>query len=356
MVPPLELEVRRLPFPGGTGHTELRLDVPSDVAFVGEAVELISAHCQTGVLSPRRIRFNLRTALAEALTNAIVYGNRADPAKRVRVRVELGRDVVRIHVEDDGAGFDADAVPDPTTPDHLEREDGRGEELEGQDALGVPQCRAPRIGELSRQAVRDTGRGQLPADTAGPADRGDHHPLGERKGQLLLPELVPRELDPADGSQGPVDLPPLEEVVLQAHERERRGHRAPVGSIGVPDREERQVAPCRTRPDADDAIRIEKRQRSQKDGVHHCKGRRRRADPEREHEQGGRGEARVRAQPAHSMADVVEQHGRVRSHQLYQGVGAKSATFLLIAPPIRSVMGTGRPPPNRSLLLQHSPS
>jgi serine/threonine-protein kinase RsbW len=120
------LELRRIGAAGTAFHTELRLDVPSDVAFVGPAVELISAQCHTGVLSRRRVRFNLRTALAEALTNAILYGNGADPAKWVRVRVELGRQAVRIHVEDDGRGFDAAAVPDPTAPERLLCEDGRG--------------------------------------------------------------------------------------------------------------------------------------------------------------------------------------------------------------------------------------
>lgn len=120
------LELRRIHAAGSAFDTELRLDVPSDVALVGPAVDLISAQCHTGVLSLRRVRFNLRTALAEALTNAILYGNGADRAKQVRVRVELGRQAVRIHVEDDGVGFDAATVPDPTAPDRLLCDDGRG--------------------------------------------------------------------------------------------------------------------------------------------------------------------------------------------------------------------------------------
>lgn len=120
------LAVRRVALATGPYHTVLHLDVPSDVVHVGSAVELVSDACHGGVLSRRRLRFNLRTALAEALTNAILYGNGADAAKLVRVRVELGADVVHIHVEDDGAGFDQNAVPDPTTPERLEREDGRG--------------------------------------------------------------------------------------------------------------------------------------------------------------------------------------------------------------------------------------
>lgn len=104
----------------------MSLDVPSDLDVVGEAVELVASHLPPGTLSPRRLSFNFRTALAEALGNAIRYGNREDPGRLVRVRVELKRDVVRIHVDDGGAGFDPTHLPDPTSPENLQREDGRG--------------------------------------------------------------------------------------------------------------------------------------------------------------------------------------------------------------------------------------
>ena len=104
----------------------MRLDVPSDLGMVGDAVELVASHLPPGTLSPRRISFNLRTALAEALGNAIRYGNGEDPDRVVRVYVELGRDFVRIHVDDDGHGFDPSRLPDPTHPENLEREYGRG--------------------------------------------------------------------------------------------------------------------------------------------------------------------------------------------------------------------------------------
>jgi len=104
----------------------MRLDVPSVLGVVGEAVELVASHLPAGTLSPRRLSYNFRTALAEALGNAIRYGTGEDPTKVVRVRVELGRDVVRIHVQDGGNGFDRSHLPDPTRPENLEREDGRG--------------------------------------------------------------------------------------------------------------------------------------------------------------------------------------------------------------------------------------
>ncbi len=104
----------------------MRLDVPSDLAVVGDAVELVASRLPAGTLSPRRLNFNFRTALAEALGNAIRYGTGEDPSRVVRVRVELGHDAVRIHVTDDGRGFDHAHPPDPTRPENLEREDGRG--------------------------------------------------------------------------------------------------------------------------------------------------------------------------------------------------------------------------------------
>lgn len=125
MTTPLRLDVRPSAA-GGAADFELSLEVPSDLGYVGPAVELIADRFRTGILSPRRVRFNLRVALAEAIANAIAYGNHHDTSRRVRVRVEAGRDAVRIHVSDDGAGFDPAAVPDPTLPGHLEREDGRG--------------------------------------------------------------------------------------------------------------------------------------------------------------------------------------------------------------------------------------
>jgi len=122
---PLHLDVRRRAG-GGETETELSLDVPSDLKYVGPAVELIVERLPSGPLSPRRIRFNFRTALAEALANAIAYGNHYDPARVVRVLVQVGHDVVRLHVTDEGDGFDPDEVPDPTLPERLELEDGRG--------------------------------------------------------------------------------------------------------------------------------------------------------------------------------------------------------------------------------------
>jgi len=69
----LRLCVRRRRLPGPSGSTvEVNLRVPSDVGCIEEVVDLILRHCCSGTWSSRRLRFNLRVAIAEALANAIV--------------------------------------------------------------------------------------------------------------------------------------------------------------------------------------------------------------------------------------------------------------------------------------------
>jgi serine/threonine-protein kinase RsbW len=125
----LQIVVHRLAGEAGARvgkDVAVSLSVPSDLGLVGDAVELATRYCDTGVLSPRRLRFNLRTALAEVLANAIVYGNRHDPTKFVRVEITCGSEAVRIEVADDGIGFDPSGIADPTTAANVERENGRG--------------------------------------------------------------------------------------------------------------------------------------------------------------------------------------------------------------------------------------
>jgi serine/threonine-protein kinase RsbW len=70
---------------------------------------------------------NVPVALSEALSNAILRGNREDPAKHVHVSARVDATSLVIDVQDEGAGFDLDECTlDPTTPDHVDREDGRG--------------------------------------------------------------------------------------------------------------------------------------------------------------------------------------------------------------------------------------
>ena len=70
---------------------------------------------------------DIEIALREALANAAVHGNHEDPGKRVHVRCRCkAEEDVSIVVQDEGHGFDTNAVPDPTSPDTIESSHGRG--------------------------------------------------------------------------------------------------------------------------------------------------------------------------------------------------------------------------------------
>src|SRR6266699_5255475 len=66
-------------------------------------------------------------ALREALSNAMIHGNRLDPRKLVHVRCccDFGKGVF-ILVRDQGTGFDPHNVPNPLAVENLGAEHGRG--------------------------------------------------------------------------------------------------------------------------------------------------------------------------------------------------------------------------------------
>jgi serine/threonine-protein kinase RsbW len=62
----------------------------------------------------------------EAVINAILHGNKRDPAKKVRVGFELNDEALSIRIADEGPGLDPETVPDPLAPENILRSSGRG--------------------------------------------------------------------------------------------------------------------------------------------------------------------------------------------------------------------------------------
>lgn len=109
------------------GLRTLDLRIPSELAYIEGVVAAVVQRCAGLAFDDRQLALNLPVALTEALSNAILRGNGEDAAKEVRVRVEFTDDALVVEVEDEGGGFDLEAcTEDPTLPENLEREDGRG--------------------------------------------------------------------------------------------------------------------------------------------------------------------------------------------------------------------------------------
>jgi serine/threonine-protein kinase RsbW len=68
----------------------------------------------------------LMLAVTEATTNAIKHGNKSDPNKKVHISVDKQNNKLFIKIKDEGKGFDPAQVPDPTHPDNLLKDSGRG--------------------------------------------------------------------------------------------------------------------------------------------------------------------------------------------------------------------------------------
>jgi len=101
------------------------LFVASDLAEVRRVQDLVEATLQANRFGETD-QFAVKLAVEEALVNAIKHGNQLDPAKRVRILYSVDDETFRIHITDEGAGFNPDELPDPTADDFLERPCGRG--------------------------------------------------------------------------------------------------------------------------------------------------------------------------------------------------------------------------------------
>ncbi|MBV9082978.1 MAG: ATP-binding protein [Acidobacteriaceae bacterium] len=65
-------------------------------------------------------------AVRECMVNAVVHGNRYNRRKRIHFTVETSDSGVAVTVGDEGEGFDVNSLPDPTVPENLLRQSGRG--------------------------------------------------------------------------------------------------------------------------------------------------------------------------------------------------------------------------------------
>ncbi|MBC7798320.1 MAG: ATP-binding protein [Pyrinomonadaceae bacterium] len=70
--------------------------------------------------------FGIDLSVRETVANAIKHGNKEDETKQVRVTFERTEQNLIITVQDEGAGFDFDHLPDPTNAENLMKTSGRG--------------------------------------------------------------------------------------------------------------------------------------------------------------------------------------------------------------------------------------
>ena len=74
-----------------------------------------------------KMYFNkLYLCVSEAVINSIKHGNKNDKEKCVTLKISFFEHEVSVLIEDEGDGFDRNAVQNPTLVDNIRKESGRG--------------------------------------------------------------------------------------------------------------------------------------------------------------------------------------------------------------------------------------
>ena len=101
------------------------LSLPSRIETVGAAAAAVAEFVGRSGVSDDAA-YGIDMAVREAVTNAVLHGNRQDDNKTVDIVLKSSPDAVEISVHDQGPGFNPEDVPDPTATENLLKTSGRG--------------------------------------------------------------------------------------------------------------------------------------------------------------------------------------------------------------------------------------
>ena len=101
------------------------LSLPSRIETVAAAAAAVAEFVGRSGVSDDAA-FGIDMAVREAVTNAVLHGNRQDENKTVELVLKSSPDAVEISVHDQGPGFNPENVPDPTATENILKTSGRG--------------------------------------------------------------------------------------------------------------------------------------------------------------------------------------------------------------------------------------
>ncbi|MFT7344099.1 MAG: serine/threonine-protein kinase RsbW [Lentimonas sp.] len=102
-----------------------RLGCPSDFEQLSLVEGLIDRTCADMGVDEDNYG-NVLIAVTEAFNNAIIHGNSLDKNCEVKVVVGATKEQLCFSIIDSGKGFDFSNIADPTAPENIEKESGRG--------------------------------------------------------------------------------------------------------------------------------------------------------------------------------------------------------------------------------------
>jgi serine/threonine-protein kinase RsbW len=151
-------QFKRHPDLSHRGNARLDFLIPSDLSYVIGVNHLVSMLLREFSFPAPDYRINIPLACDEAITNAIIHGNRSDSDKKVSIQIYISSSRIKIRIKDQGEGFDADTVADPTEGANLLRPSGRGVYLMRSIMDTVEYKESGRVLELEKSNSSANGR------------------------------------------------------------------------------------------------------------------------------------------------------------------------------------------------------
>ena len=103
----------------------VELKLPSRIEAIGEAAAAVTDAARRLGFAEDAL-FGVDLAVREAVTNAVLHGNRQDESVSFEVGVTGNDTGVTVTVRDYGTGFDPSRVADPTEGENILKANGRG--------------------------------------------------------------------------------------------------------------------------------------------------------------------------------------------------------------------------------------
>ena len=104
---------------------KILIRVPSRTQYIRKVSSRLLSGLDRYDIDENRL-FDIRLCVEEAVRNAMVHGNNSDGKLSVKTAYWVDNGELNIEIEDEGPGFDHVNVDDPTHPEHIMKNSGRG--------------------------------------------------------------------------------------------------------------------------------------------------------------------------------------------------------------------------------------
>jgi serine/threonine-protein kinase RsbW len=102
-----------------------KIEIPSSIENLTIIEKLVDELAES-IKFDSELYANILVCVTEAVKNSIIHGNNSEISKVVTIEYSYSEHQVCFVISDMGTGFNHYQVADPTLPDNIEKETGRG--------------------------------------------------------------------------------------------------------------------------------------------------------------------------------------------------------------------------------------